>query len=130
MSSSQVSIPKDTVSSTKELTQVATDLTDKQAIQITEIALQVQRRYAKRLSSPKNLEEMRDEILTRLAEINILATVDPTPVFYGEPPVLEIIGEVNATNDGMFDHERKQKEVLEAKALGEDFRGQKEKHKG
>lgn len=121
---------KETVSSAEELAQIATDLTDKQVQDITRIVMQAQMRYGRKLSNAKNLEEMRDEILTRLAEINVLATVDPSPVFYGEPPIVDILGEVNVTNDGLFDHERKAAEVKRANELGEAYRGQKEKHKG
>jgi hypothetical protein len=125
---SQVNLPDDKIESTSQLAQVATDLTDEEVGRVGAIVKQVQRKYAGRANTVKNLEELRDEILTRLAEINILATLDPSPVFYGEPPTLEIIGHVAAPNEGSFDHEKKQHEVLKANELNEDYRGQKESY--
>lgn len=123
---SQVSIPDDKISSTSQLASMATDLTDEEVKKIGFVANGIIRRYAMRRNTVENLEEMRDELLTKLAEINILATVDPTPVFYGEPPLLDILGHVSQTHGGMFDHEKKQHEVQKAVELNEDYRGQKE----
>ena len=126
---SQVNIPDTNIKSTSDLAAVATELTDEDVMRIGQIVGQIQRRYISRANTPKNLEEMRDEYLTRLAEeVNVLATVDPSPCFYGEPPVLEIIGKISVSPDG-FDHEKKQYEVLKANELGEDYRGQKESYK-
>lgn len=125
---SQVNLPDDKIQSTSQLAQVATDLTDEEIGRVGAIVTQVQQKYAGRPNTAKNLEELRDEILTRLAEINILATLDPSPVFYGEPPTLEIIGHVSAPNEGAFDHEKKRHEVIKAKELNEDYRGQKESY--
>lgn len=125
---SQVNLPDDKIQSTSQLAQVATDLTDEEVGRVGAIVAQVQQKYAGRANTAKNLEDLRDEVLTRLAEINILATLDPSPVFYGEPPTLEIIGHIAASNDGMFDHEKKQHEVVKAKELNEDYRGQKESY--
>lgn len=130
MSSSPVSLPKDTVSTTEDLAKFATDLTDYKIQQVGRIVGEVNRRYGLLPNTAQNLEAHRDELLTKLADINVLATVDPSPCFYGEPPILEIIGEMNVTNDGAFDHERKAKEVKDANARGEAYRGQKERHKG
>lgn len=130
MSTSKVNIEKDIVSSPEGLAKVATALTDWQIKKLYIAIYSIQKRYMFRANTPENLEELRDEILTKCAEMNILATVDPAPVFYGEPPILEILGEINVTNDGAFDHERKGWEVNKANELGEDFRGQKTDYKG
>jgi hypothetical protein len=87
-------------------------------------------KYANKPNTADNLERLRDEVLTRLSEINILATLDPAPCFYGEPPIVEIIGKV-ATDPihkvGM-DHEKKRYEVLKSKERNEDYLGQKERY--
>jgi hypothetical protein len=73
-------------------------------------------------------EELKYELATKL---HVYATVDPTPVFEGEPPIVEIIGALPshpiATHG--FDHEKKTWEVQHATERGEDYYGQKGKHK-
>lgn len=120
----------DRISTGKEFAQVASDLTDEEIQKTIQIVNGIRMKYAGKPSSAKNLEAMRDEVLTRLTDINILATLDPSPVFYGEPPILEIIGKVSGdvSHKEGFDHERKQDEVVKAKELGEDYRGQKERY--
>jgi hypothetical protein len=89
----------------------------------------VRLKYSRAANSPDNLDKLRDEVLTRLMEIGVLATLDPAPCFYGEPPVLEIIGKVQEDKtfhtEG-FDHEKKQYEVRKATDRNEDWLGQKE----
>lgn len=122
----------DIIKSEKQFAQFAMDLTDLEIGQIAKIIKQIQAKYASRPNSPEVLDQLRDEVLTKLAEIEILATVDPTPCFHGEPPIVEILGKVpgSAIHKDGFDHERKAWEVRKANELGEDYRGQKEKHKG
>lgn len=120
------------VSSVEDLVYKATDLTDYEVGEVTRIMYDISTRYSRKSNSVKNLEEMRDEILTRLADADVLAEVDPSPCLYGDPPEVTIIGKV--ANDDIhkygFDHERKAHEVNEAVKRGETFRGQKEKHRG
>lgn len=122
---SQVSVADDTITSTEQLSKYATDLTDEQIRQVGYIIGSMNQRFAKRGNTVEALEQLRDEALTRLAEINVLATVDPSPCFYGGSPIVEILGAVDPHPEG-FDHERKQYEVQKANELGEDYRGQKE----
>jgi hypothetical protein len=126
-------IPDDRISNPAKLAQFATELTDYEVKQIGRIVGQLVMKYGRKANTPENLEALRDEALTRLAdELNILATLDPAPCFYGEPPTLEIVGKV-PTDDLHkygFDHERKQHEVLEANKRNEAFRGQKEGYGG
>jgi hypothetical protein len=125
----QVSIPDDRVGSAKELSRIATDLTDKEVQQTVQVINVARAKYAGKANTAQNLEAMRDEVLYRLAEINVLAEFDPTPCFHGEPPTIEIIGKIagDPINKYGFDHERKRHEVLEAEKRGEEYRGQKEK---
>lgn len=91
------------------------------------VVIAVQQEYATKPNNHKVLEQLRDEAVTRMAEIGVLATLDPTPCFYGEPPILEILGKVAGDpihTDG-YDHERKAHEVKQANARGEDYLGQK-----
>jgi hypothetical protein len=123
----------DIITSTKELAGFAQDLTDIEVGQMGKIIGKIQRTYARKANTPENLDQLRDEVVTRLAEeMGLLATLDPTPCFHGEPPIVEIIGKVSGHSfhkDG-FDHERKYWEVQKANKLGEDYLGQKEKSKG
>jgi len=122
----------DVITSTKQLAQFASELTDLEVGEVAKIIGVLQRKYGARPNTPKVLDELRDEALTKLAEIGILATVDPTPCFHGEPPIVEIVGKVpgHEIHSEGFDHERKRWEVQNANKLGEDWRGQKEKYKG
>lgn len=117
----------DLIRSGKELAGVATDLQESEIQQVAVVVYDIQRRYAHRPNTAANLEALRDEVLTKLADIGILATVDPTPCFYGEPPVVEIVGKIGDPGfKKEFDHEKKGWEVRKATARGEDYLGQKE----
>jgi hypothetical protein len=122
----------DIIGSAEQLAQFSMDLTDHEIGAIAKIVSRIQGTYAKKSNSPENLDQLRDEVLTRLAEIGILATVDPTPCYHNEPPIVEIIGKVpgHEMHTEGFDHERKYWEVQNANKLGEAYRGQKEKYKG
>lgn len=116
--------------SPKDFVYKATDLQDHEAIEFVRIVHAIQGRYAGKANTEKNLDQMRDEILTQLAEkLGILASFDPTPCFYGEPPIVEYLGKVSGDNLHKygFDHEQKEYEVKEAVKRGEEFRGQKER---
>lgn len=118
----------DVFKSAKDFSNAATlDLTDEEIRNTMQIIVGIQRKYAARANTPANLEMLRDEVLTRLQSLNILATVDPAPCFYGEPPIVEIIGKINTDpiHKYGFDHERKKFEVERATDRGEDFLGQK-----
>lgn len=113
----------------KELAKVATDLTDHDVMIVGKIVGDLMAKYSDKPNTPENLDHLRDEALTRLAEAGILATLDPAPCFYGEPPVLEILGKVGDPGfTAEFDHERKQYEVIKSKERGEDYLGQKESY--
>lgn len=115
------------VTSGKQLAHSAADLLDSEVQQVLQIVVSVQERYQYKTSTAINLEAMRDELLTRLMEIGIIATVDPTPCLYGEPPDLEIIGSTRVDKRDGFDHERKRDEVLSANTRKEDYLGQRGK---
>ncbi len=73
-------------------------------------------------------EELKYELATKL---HVYATVDATPVFEGEPPIVELAGALPSHSIARygFDHERKTFEVKRATAREEDYYGQKGKHK-
>lgn len=124
--------PDDTIGSAEKLAQFATELTDYEVGQVGKLMYGLVQKWATRANTVENLDQLRDEALTKLADMGILATLDPAPCFYGEPPILEIIGKVAGDSlhkDG-FDHERKGWEVNEANKRNEDYRGQKETHRG
>lgn len=122
-------VPDDRISDPTQFVHWAADLTDEEAKQVVAVILgEVQEKYQYKLSTQANLEALRDEALTRMAEIGILAELDVSPVFNGEPPILEIIGKVSTDSFHKhgFDHEKKEWEVRKAKDRGEDYLGQKE----
>ena len=122
----------DVIGSAEKLAQFASELTDLEVGQVAKIVGILQQKFARRPNTPEVLDQLRDEALTRLAEIGVLATVDPTPCFHGEPPIIEILGKIpgHEIHTEGFDHERKRWEVQNANKLGEAYRGQKEKYKG
>jgi len=123
----------DIIKSTEQLAGFAQDLTDIEVGEVGKIIGSLQRKYAQRPNTPEVLDQLRDEVVTKLAEqMGILATLDPTPCFHGEPPIVEIVGKVSGHSfhkDG-FDHERKYWEVQQANKKGEAYLGQKEKSNG
>ncbi len=106
----------------------ASDLTDREITGVFKVVESVRQKYMGKPNTAENLDALRDEALTRLMEIGILATLDPAPCFYGDPPVLEIVGKVSGDNIEKygFDHEQKGYEVNKAIDRGEDWLGQKE----
>lgn len=125
---SHMPIKDDRIKSEKQLVEFASDLQDSEVTQVGRIVFQLTQKYAKRQATVNNLEAMRDEALTRLANIGILATVDVAPVLNGEPPTVEILGRIHGTEQQVhgFDHSRKEWEVKRAIARGEEWLGQKE----
>jgi hypothetical protein len=117
------------VTSGKQLADFSTELLDSEIQQAVKVVGALQMKYARMANSVTNLEKLRDEALTRLSEIGILATFDPAPCFYGEPPIVEFVGKVNtdAIHKDGFDHEKKRYEVLKSKERNEDYLGQKGK---
>lgn len=111
----------------KHFAHSASDLTDREITEVFKVVNVIRVKYAGLPNTADNLEKLRDEALTRLMEIGIIATLDPAPVFYGEPPTLEVIGKLDNSlfTDG-FDHEQKGWEVNKANDRDEDWLGQKE----
>jgi hypothetical protein len=70
-------------------------------------------------------EELKYELATRL---HVFATVDATPVFEGEPPIVEFAGALPSHNVAKYglDHSKKSWEVKHATEKGEDYYGQKD----
>lgn len=124
----KVDIADQTLKTGKEFAHAAMDLTDTEVGEAVKIINSARLRFATKKNTPENLDELRDIILTRLMEKNILATFDPAPCFRGEPPVIEIIGKITGDPQHKYgmDHEKKRHQVIAAKERGEDYYGQKE----
>jgi hypothetical protein len=119
----------DTFDIGKGFAHAAADLTDSEITETFKIVALVREKYARTANTPENLDKLRDEVLTRLMEIGVLATLDPAPCLYGEPPIIEILGKVSddkVFHTEGFDHEKKQYEVRKATDRNEDWLGQKE----
>lgn len=119
----------DRIKSGKQFAQYASELLDTEVQQAYRVIIACRNRYAGLPNTAENLDKLRDEVVTKLAEIGILATLDPAPCLYGEPPTVEILGKVStdSTHKYGFDHEQKGYEVNKANARDEDFLGQKER---
>jgi hypothetical protein len=124
-----VPAPDDKIKSRKQFVEWNDELTDTEAQAAMAVIVPIQSKYANRPNTVANLEELRDEVLTKLMECNILAEFDPSPCFHGEPPILELRGKIatDSIHKYGFDHEKKQYEVLKARDRGEDYLGEKER---
>lgn len=117
-----------TIKSEKQFVHYSDELTDSEAVAAVRFIALCQEKYANKPNTKKNLEALRDELLTGLMGMNILAEFDPTPCFYGEPPAIEIRGKVagDSIHEYGFDHEKKKWEIDKARSKGEDYLGEKE----
>ena len=78
------------------------------------------------------LEELEKELSYRMMEeVDCLVRVDGTPVFVGQPPVIEWMGKVDTSSVAKYgqDHEKKTWEVQKAAERGEDYLGQKDNYR-
>jgi hypothetical protein len=124
---SMLPTPDGTVRTGRQFAENAMDLLDSEVAEVIKVVVQVQEKYRYAANSPENLEKLRDETLTRLMEIGVIATMDATPCLYGDPPNLEIIGSTRIHKTDGFDHEKKGYEVNKANSRKEDYLGQKGK---
>lgn len=124
----QLPTPDDKIKSRKQFVHWNDELLDSEAQEAIKIIAEVQAKYALKQNTKENLEELRDEALHRLADINIIAELDPSPCLYGEPPILEIKGKIQVDDIHQygFDHEQKAYEVNKALERGEEYLGEKE----
>lgn len=125
---SHMPVADDRIRSEKQLVEFASDLQDSEVVRVGQIIFKLTQKYATKRATVENLEALRDESLTRLASIGILATVDVAPILNGESPVVEILGRISGTeqNTHGFDHARKEWEVKKSVSRGEEWLGQKE----
>jgi hypothetical protein len=128
-------LPTDgTVKSAKELSGALTlELNDDEIGALMKIITLVHQKYiGRRFDTVEQgmmiMQEMEHEIQTRLAEeLEVLATIDSTPMLMGQAPILEIHGKLPTSNLAKYgmDHEKKEYEVKKATARDEDYLGQK-----
>lgn len=146
VTSPQLPVDDGIVGSAKEFSDVLTqELTDDEIKAAFELTVRISHKWHEKFVSrfgPHSLftpeealealdefeEELKYELATRL---HVFATVDPTPIFEGQPPIVEFAGALpsHAIAKHGFDHEKKTWEVQHATERGEDFYGQKGKHK-
>lgn len=118
----------DIMKSEKQMVYFSDELTDSESVLAVRVIGECQQKWAMKANSKENLEYLRDEVLTRLMEMGILAEFDPAPCFYGEPPIVELRGKIagDALHEYGFDHEKKKWEIDKAHERGEDYLGEKE----
>jgi hypothetical protein len=113
------------VSSVKELSDVSMmELTDSEVVAVTQEILKIQEKYRYKYATKANLDSMADEITTKMYNMGVLVTFDPTPLLEGDAPHLEILGKIGGEfQEHGFDHEREQWEVQRANDQGQDVYG-------
>jgi hypothetical protein len=117
------------------------DLTDSEIQQALSITLPIKNKWSAVFRSKLNsgqftvdqamklVDQFEDELVSTLAErMDLIATVDASPVFEGEPLIIDFVGALPSHYTARYgmDHERKRYEVLKAKDRGEAFLGEKE----
>jgi hypothetical protein len=129
---SKIRVPDDRIKSTKQMVHYADELTDTESVAVVRLITECQMKWAHKPNTKQNLEYLRDEVLTKMMGMNVIAEFDPAPCFYGEPPIVEIKGKVagDPIHKHGFDHEKKAYEVVKAKEAGEDYYGEKESKNG
>lgn len=118
----------DRIHSIKQLVEWSDELLDSESQMAGRVVREAQIKWAGKPNTVENLEELRQEILHALMDIGIVAEFDPTPCFYGQPPIVEIRGKVkdDPQHKYGFDHEKKRWEVQRAIERNEEYLGQKE----
>lgn len=103
------------------------ELTDSEVQDVFKLIVEVQERYKFKFATAENLAALRDEVLYRLMEHNILATFDPTPILNGEAPQVEIVGKISSDpiHKHGFDHEKEQWEVQRANERSQEVYDEK-----
>jgi hypothetical protein len=134
------------VNSAKQFSDALTqDLTDDEIKRAFELTVRISNKWHRKFVSrfgphsiftPEEaleaLDEFEEELKYELAtKLHVYATVDATPVFEGEPPIVEFSGALPSHDIAKygFDHSRKEWEVKHATERGEAYYGQKVKHK-
>jgi hypothetical protein len=135
------------VSSAKEFSDVLTqELTDDEIKRAFELTVRISHKWHEKfvsrfgphsLFTPEEaleaLDEFEEELKYELAtKLHVFATVDATPIFEGQPPIVEFAGALpsHAIAKQGFDHERKIFEVKRATNKGEAYLGEKNPHAG
>lgn len=116
------------------------DLTDDEIQRALQITLRVKRKWEGIFRSKlrdhsftveqamKLVDQCEDELSYELAtKLDILASIDASPVFEGQPLIIEFVGALSSHSSAKYgmDHEKKEWEVKRATfETGEDFLGQ------
>ena len=121
------------------------DLTDDEIKKAMEIVLPIKKKWEEKFRAKfgdfmnftveqavELIDKMEEEIKYELAtRLDLYATMDCTPIFEGEPPIIEFAGALPSHSSAQYglDHEKKTWEVQHAKDRKEDFYGQRSKIK-
>lgn len=117
------------------------DLTDSEISQALRITLPIKQKWGEVFRSKlrhgnftveqamKLIDQFEDELVTTLAEkLSLIANVDASPVFEGEPLIIDFIGALDSHYSAAYgaDHEKKAWEVRKANERGEAFLGERD----
>jgi len=98
-----------------------------------EIMPELARRFYYKEASQHNLEEMTKWITDQFLKMGLIIHVNTAEAYLGVgPPKVSVVSRLSGHSDSKYghDHERKRKEVVESRELGEKYRGEKSKHDG
>jgi hypothetical protein len=134
---------RDVVRTAKEFSGAMTlDLTDDEIKRALELTVNIVRKHQTKWKQKYPfdsldqvvdlIEDLEKELAYRMMEeVDCLVRVDGTPVFQGQPPVVEWMGKMEGSSLDKYgqDHERKTYEVQKAEQRGEDYLGQKDNYR-
>jgi hypothetical protein len=143
VTSPNLPVDRDMVSTAKEFSGAMTlELTDDEIKKALEITVGTVKKHQEkwRRKYPFDsieqiadlLEELEKELSHKMVEeLDVLVKVDGTPIFFGQPPVIEWMGKIDTSSLAKYgqDHEKKTWEVQKADARGEDYLGQKDNYR-
>ncbi len=140
--SPQLPVDDGIVTSAKQFSDALTqELTDDEIKRAFELTVRISQKWHEKFVSKfgphsiftpeealEALDEFEEELKYELAtKLHVYATVDATPVFEGEPPIVEFAGALPSHSIAKqgFDHEKQQYMVKRATSNREDYLGQK-----
>ena len=99
-------------------------LQDSEIRKIRDLQIKLNNEFSRQPRTDKVIDEIEKEAVEGLYRLGFVAHVDAFPILQGEQMTITLLE--RATPNYVFDHERKQYDVLKAKEKGEDFHGESE----
>lgn len=142
VTSPNLPVGNDTVSTAKDFSGAMTlEMTDDEIKRVLELTVSTVKKHQEKWrriypfdsieQCADLLEELEKELAYKLMELHVMVKIDGTPIFAGQPPIIEYLGRLDTGSFAKYgqDHEKKEWEVKKADARGEDFLGQKDNYR-